>query len=99
MASATPESAAAARRNPVGAFRSPHVVARERAATGVHDAIPDLLAAAQIELLPTTPFGGAVIYQGPPRQSIFHDSPKRSLRSIGGCGQHLAWLSAPERAS
>jgi hypothetical protein len=45
----------------VGAFRSP-VVARE-AATGVHDAIPDLLATAQIELLPTTPFGGAVVYR------------------------------------
>jgi D-alanyl-D-alanine carboxypeptidase len=45
----------------VGAFRSP-AVARE-AATGVHDAIPDLLATAQIELLPTTPFGGAVVYR------------------------------------
>lgn len=45
----------------VGAFRSPEV-ARE-AATGVHDAIPDLLATAQIELLPTTPFGGAVVYR------------------------------------
>jgi hypothetical protein len=45
----------------VGAFRSP-VVARE-AATDVHDAIPDLLATAQIQLLPTTPFGGAVIYR------------------------------------
>jgi hypothetical protein len=45
----------------VGAFRSP-AVARE-AATGVHDAIPDLLSTAQIELLPTTPFGGAVVYR------------------------------------
>jgi len=45
----------------VGAFRSP-AVARE-AAAGVHDAIPDLLATAQIELLPTTPFGGAVVYR------------------------------------
>jgi D-alanyl-D-alanine carboxypeptidase len=45
----------------VGAFRSP-TVARE-AATGVHDAIPDLLSTAQIELLPTTPFGGAVVYR------------------------------------
>ena len=45
----------------VGAFRSPEV-ARE-AAAGVHDAIPDLLAGAQIELLPTTPFGGAVVYR------------------------------------
>jgi D-alanyl-D-alanine carboxypeptidase len=45
----------------VGAFRSP-AVARE-AATGVHDARPDLLSTAQIELLPTTPFGGAVVYR------------------------------------
>jgi D-alanyl-D-alanine carboxypeptidase len=45
----------------VGAFRSP-AVARETAA-GVHDAIPDLLSTAQIELLPTTPFGGAVVYR------------------------------------
>ncbi len=59
MASATPSGGGWAIQ--VGAFRSP-VVARE-AATGVHDAIPDLLAAAQIELLPTTPFGGAVIYR------------------------------------
>ncbi len=53
--------AAVAGRFQVGAFRSP-AVARE-AATGVHDAIPDLLSTAQIELLPTTPFGGAVVYR------------------------------------
>ena len=65
----------------VGAFRSP-VVARE-AATGVHDAIPDLLAAAQIELLPTTPFGGAVIYRARLGNLSSADC-QRSLRPIGG---------------
>jgi hypothetical protein len=45
----------------IGAFRSP-MVARGAAAS-VHDAIPDLLATAQIQLLPTTPFGGAVVYR------------------------------------
>jgi hypothetical protein len=45
----------------VGAFSSP--VAARAAATGAYNALPDLLATAQIDLLPTTPFGGAVVYR------------------------------------
>jgi hypothetical protein len=32
-------------------------------ATGVHDALADLLTTAQIELVPTTPFGGKIVYR------------------------------------
>lgn len=45
----------------VGAFKS-SIQARE-AAAGVHDALPDLLSAAQIELLPTAPFGGQILFR------------------------------------
>ena len=45
----------------VGAFSSP-MLART-AAVGVRDAIPDLLGVAQIELLPTSPFGGRILYR------------------------------------
>ena len=45
----------------VGAFSDP-VLARA-IATGVHDALADLLTTAQIELLPTTPFGGKIVYR------------------------------------
>ena len=45
----------------VGAFSDP-VLARAVAA-GVHDALADLLTTAQIELLPTSPFGGRVVYR------------------------------------
>jgi D-alanyl-D-alanine carboxypeptidase len=45
----------------VGAFSSP-MLARA-AATGVHDALADLLSTAQVELLPTTPFGGRVLFR------------------------------------
>jgi hypothetical protein len=45
----------------VGAFSS-QVHARE-IANGVHEALADLLLTAQIELLPTSPFGGTVLYR------------------------------------
>jgi len=45
----------------IGAFSSP-MIARA-AATDVHDALPDLLSTAQVELLPTTPFGGKVLFR------------------------------------
>jgi D-alanyl-D-alanine carboxypeptidase len=45
----------------VGAFSDP--VSARAVATGVHDALADLLTTAQIELLPTTPFGGRIVYQ------------------------------------
>jgi D-alanyl-D-alanine carboxypeptidase len=45
----------------VGAFSS-QVQARE-IANGVHDALADLLTVAQIELPPTSPFGGRVVYR------------------------------------
>jgi D-alanyl-D-alanine carboxypeptidase len=45
----------------VGAFSS-QVQAHE-IANGVHEALADLLTTAQIELLPTSPFGGRVVYR------------------------------------
>ena len=45
----------------VGAFSS-RIQARV-AANGVHDALVDLLSTAQIELLPTSPFGGRILYR------------------------------------
>jgi D-alanyl-D-alanine carboxypeptidase len=45
----------------VGAFSS-RIQARV-AANGVHDALVDLLGTAQIELLPTSPFGGKILYR------------------------------------
>jgi D-alanyl-D-alanine carboxypeptidase len=45
----------------VGAFSSP-MLARA-AATEAHDALPDLLSTAQIELSPTTPFGGKALFR------------------------------------
>ncbi len=45
----------------VGAFSS-QVQAHE-IANGVHEALADLLTTAQIELLPTSPFGGKVVYR------------------------------------
>jgi hypothetical protein len=45
----------------VGAFSSP-MLARA-AATEVHDALAGLLSTAQIELLPTSPFGGKVLFR------------------------------------
>jgi D-alanyl-D-alanine carboxypeptidase len=45
----------------VGAFSS-QVQARE-IANGVHEALGDLVTTAQIELLPTSPFGGRVVYR------------------------------------
>jgi D-alanyl-D-alanine carboxypeptidase len=45
----------------VGAFSSP-MLARA-AATEVHDALAGLLSTAQIELLPTTPFGGKTLFR------------------------------------
>ena len=45
----------------VGAFSS-RMQARV-AANGVHDALVDLLSTAQIQLLPTSPFGGRILYR------------------------------------
>jgi hypothetical protein len=45
----------------VGAFSSP-MLARA-AATEVHDSLASLLSTAQIELLPTTPFGGKILFR------------------------------------
>jgi cell division septation protein DedD len=45
----------------IGAFSSP--MQARAAATGVHDTLANLLGTAQIELLPTTPFGGRVLYR------------------------------------
>jgi hypothetical protein len=45
----------------VGAFSSP--IQARATATGVHAALPDLLGTARIELLPTSPFGGQILYR------------------------------------
>jgi D-alanyl-D-alanine carboxypeptidase len=45
----------------VGAFSSP--IRARAAATGVHDTLADLLSTARIELLPTSPFGGQILYR------------------------------------
>jgi hypothetical protein len=45
----------------IGAFSSPTLA--RAAATDVHDALAGLLSTAQIELLPTTPFGGKVLFR------------------------------------
>jgi D-alanyl-D-alanine carboxypeptidase len=45
----------------VGAFSSP--MQARAAATGVHDALADLLGTARIELRPTSPFGSQILYR------------------------------------
>ena len=45
----------------VGAFSSP--IQARAAATGVHDALADLLGTARIELMPTSPFGSQILYR------------------------------------
>lgn len=45
----------------VGAFSS--LMLARAVAVRVHDTMPDLLSAAQIELLPTSPFGGKILYR------------------------------------
>ena len=61
MTAATVASGGGAWSIQIGAFSSP-MLARA-AATDVHDALADLLSTAQIELLPTTPFGGRVLFR------------------------------------
>jgi hypothetical protein len=45
----------------VGAFSTP--IRARAAAAGVHEALADLLGTARIEILPTSPFGGQVLYR------------------------------------
>ena len=78
----------------VGAFSS-RIQARV-AANGVHDALVDLLSTAQIELLPTSPFGGRILYRA--RLSNLSAEVARTA-CVSPCGRSAALHRGRARAS
>ena len=77
----------------VGAFSS-QVQARA-IAKGVHEALADLLTTAQIELLPTSPFGGKVVYRR--ASAICLPMQQTRLAPDWPPDSGPAWLSLPGR--
>jgi len=78
----------------VGAFSS-QLQARE-IANGIHEALADLLPNAQIELLPTSPFGGKVVY--PARLSNLSANAANAACARLAASQQPCLVVAPGRA-